>query len=473
MFAIDNEITCHQLAGYERLQAPIWIFDIHHLKIRWANRAALHLWNAASLEELLSRDLSQVSDATRTRLQSYLELFEQGETVVEQRTFYPEGNAVSVRCNCSGIPIENRRLAMLVEAERVANTEPDTLRSIEALRHTRVIISLCNESGKLLFQNPAAVTCYGNHVSNPENENLKQRFLNQNIWLEAEQEIITKGIFNKDVQVFTKQGVRWHSLEIRQTKDPINGFNMLLVNENDITALKQTEEELRWKETLLRSMANASPLAFYVVDNRTDEILYFNHRFCEIWGIEHLESQMQCGELKNNDIIRNCVGMLADSPAFAESFKALENEENRIILEDEIPFSDGRTIRRFSTQIRNQDDRYFGRLYLFDDITERKHIEEELKLADFSLEHSSLAIVWIDRNAKILRANKKACEQQNISREEFMSMYVWDSDPNFPKEAWPAHWEALKQQKNMSFTSEHYAKDGRAIPVEITLNYLE
>ncbi|MBD3562769.1 PAS domain S-box protein, partial [Planktothrix sp. FACHB-1355] len=59
---------------------------------------------------------------------------------------------------------------------------------------------------------------------------------------------------------------------------------------SDITDRKQAEEELRWKETLLRSMANASPLAFYVVDNRTDSILYFNHRFCEIWGIEHLET---------------------------------------------------------------------------------------------------------------------------------------------------------------------------------------
>jgi len=32
-------------------------------------------------------------------------------------------------------------------------------------------------------------------------------------------------------------------------------------------------------------MASSSPLEFYVVDNRTDRILYTNRRFCEIWGM--------------------------------------------------------------------------------------------------------------------------------------------------------------------------------------------
>lgn len=236
---------------------------------------------------------------------------------------------------------------------------------------------------------------------------------------------------------------------------------------------ERVEEELRRKETLLRSMTDASPFAFYVVDNRTDAILYFNHRFCKIWGIEHLEEQMQRGQLKNNNIIPDCLPVLADVPAFAESYKPLQSEENRAVVEDEIPFGDGRTIRRFSTQIRDEGDRYFGRLYLFEDITERKQVEEQLQLADFSLERSSLGLAWIDRNARILRVNQTACEQRGYSREELLSMHVWDTDPNFPIEAWPQHWQELKEQKTLSFTSQHFRKDGSVLPVEITLNYLE
>lgn len=332
-------MICYQLAGYERLQTPIWIYDIQNLKMRWANRAALQLWNAASLEELLSRDLSQVSTATYTRLQSYLELFKQGETIIEQWTFYPQGKAVSVRCTCSGILIEKDCLAMLVEAERITNIEQEALRSIEALRHTTVAISLCNKSGELIFQNPAAINCYGNCISNPENQHLKQRFFDRDIWLQVEQELTVKGIFKGDIQVLTKQGVHWHYIEIRQTNDPTDSSPILLINENDIT--------------------------------------------------------------------------------------------------------------------------------------ERKKIEEQLKLADFSVEHSSLATVWSDRNGKIIRANKKACEQQGFSRKELLSMYVWDCDPNFSQEAWLSRWEELKQHKTLSFTSEHRSKDGRMIPVEVSLNYLE
>ncbi|MEG4942711.1 PAS domain S-box protein [Microcoleus sp. F4-D5] len=241
----------------------------------------------------------------------------------------------------------------------------------------------------------------------------------------------------------------------------------------DITESKKAEEELRWKETLLRSMTDTSPLAFFVVDNRSDDILYFNHRFCQIWGIEHLEEQMHRSQLKNNDIIPECLPVLADVPAFAESCKPLQSEENRAVVEDEIPFSDGRTIRRFSTQIRDESDRYFGRLYLFEDITERKQIEEQLQLADFSLERSSLALAWIDRDARILRVNQTACEQRGYSREELLSMYVWEADPNFPIEVWSQHWQQLKEQKTLWFNSQHYRKDGSIIPVEITLNYLE
>ncbi len=153
----------------------------------------------------------------------------------------------------------------------------------------------------------------------------------------------------------------------------------------DITKRKQVEEQLRWKEALLSSMNSALPLALYVVDNRTDSILYFNHRFCEIWCIEHLEERMQRGEIKNNDLIPYCLQMLLDVPAFAESCKPLQSEANRAVIEDEISFVDGRTIRRFSTQIRNELDLYFGRLYIFDDVTQRNQTEQALQEANQNL----------------------------------------------------------------------------------------
>jgi PAS domain S-box-containing protein len=138
-------------------------------------------------------------------------------------------------------------------------------------------------------------------------------------------------------------------------------------------------EELRWKDAMLRTMTNSSHWAFYAVDDRTDAIVYFNHRFCEMWGIEHLEEQMQRGELKNTDIMPNCLPLLNDVTAFTQSYQFLQREENHSSMEDEISFVDGRTIRRLCTQIRDKRNHYCGRLYIFEDVTERKQEQEALR----------------------------------------------------------------------------------------------
>jgi len=191
-----------------------------------------------------------------------------------------------------------------------------------------------------------------------------------------------------EIQTLKQIGVQVGAVVQRlQQEQRIHNLNQQLELNSKQTsaALKQVQTELCWQKALLQTMTNAAPLAFYVVDNRTDTILYFNHRFCEIWGIDHLEPLMRCGSLKNNDLIPACLPLISDIPAFAASCEPLQDESNRITIEDEIAFVDGRTIRRFSSQIRDQSDRYFGRLYIFEDITARKQAENKLRKSETDL----------------------------------------------------------------------------------------
>ena len=110
---------------------------------------------------------------------------------------------------------------------------------------------------------------------------------------------------------------------------------------------------------------------------------------------------------------------------------------------------------------------------LLSDITERKRAEEELRLTQFSLEHASDAIFWMDPQGRIVYVNEAACRALGRSREELLSLSIPDIDPLFPKEAWEAHWEKVKTRGSMTFETQHQTKQGRVFPVEITANYLE
>lgn len=168
-------------------------------------------------------------------------------------------------------------------------------------------------------------------------------------------------------------------VEIHSRRMEWGNEKLILSIAHDITELKKTEKNLIWNINLIRSVAENSPLAFYVVDNKTDSILYLNHNFCKLWGLKSFEKEIKEGKLKNNDVILKILPLVKDKEFFMKTCKPLQNEENRSILEDEISLTDGRVVRRFSTQIRDQKDHYFGRLFICEDISERKKNENAIK----------------------------------------------------------------------------------------------
>jgi signal transduction histidine kinase/CheY-like chemotaxis protein len=144
-------------------------------------------------------------------------------------------------------------------------------------------------------------------------------------------------------------------------------------------------------EMLMRAEIDASPFGMLVVDNRTDAILDFNRRFCEIWGLFALEGRMRRGELTHSDLVLHCAPVLHDPEAFARGLVPLQDELNQVVVDDEIAFVGGRTIRRYSAQIRDGADQYVGRLYKFEDITERRRLEERVALSERMVAVGTLA----------------------------------------------------------------------------------
>ena len=154
-------------------------------------------------------------------------------------------------------------------------------------------------------------------------------------------------------------------------------------------AIQRQGEVLRSKEALLRSMTEASPSAFFVVDEKTAALLYFNRRFCQMWGLEANEPGMRGGEIGFDQIAAHCQTVALDVPVFSAISGRAKNGSTEEVLEDELHLEGDRIVRRFSAPVRDDKGGYFGRLYIFEDISERKRAERELAVArDAALEAS-------------------------------------------------------------------------------------
>jgi diguanylate cyclase (GGDEF)-like protein/PAS domain S-box-containing protein len=282
-----KQLTSVHLAAFQDLHIPIWIYDTQNWKIEWANDAALQLGNANNLEALSLR-LNETLNSKITELLNALENFKQGETLQENWTISSEEETINLRCYCSGVQTENGQLAILLEAHIEHNQRiyPETLRLVEAWRHTNFMLSLYTLDGELLLQNPAAKNCYGN--LSPNGKNNDRSFFNSFLAPAVGQEAldcINKGkIFSVETQVKTDKGLCWHKIEARKTYDPVTGNYLILVSEKDINDRKKSEEKLRESQHFLQKLTNTVPQILYIFDLSDNKSLYLNQRSIEILG---------------------------------------------------------------------------------------------------------------------------------------------------------------------------------------------
>ncbi len=106
------------------------------------------------------------------------------------------------------------------------------------------------------------------------------------------------------------------------------------------------------------------------------------------------------------------------------------------------------------------------------DISEQKRTEGALRLAKFSMERAADAVYWIDHQARILDVNEAASLMLGYSKDELCAMTVHDLNPDFQKDTWPEFWAETQRHGTMVLETAHRAKNGRLIPVEVSVNYL-
>lgn len=110
---------------------------------------------------------------------------------------------------------------------------------------------------------------------------------------------------------------------------------------------------------------------------------------------------------------------------------------------------------------------------IIEDITERKQVEERLKLSQFSIDRAVESIFWIGPDGRFLYVNDTACQFLGYTRAELLTLTMGDIDSRYPTEIWPIHWKATKERGPITVESRHLTNSGEKVPVEVTFNHLE
>jgi len=143
----------------------------------------------------------------------------------------------------------------------------------------------------------------------------------------------------------------------------------------EITDHMQAVAELRRKTAFLEAKVGASLDGILVVDSHGQKILQ-NQRFIDLWKIPPEIAQDQ-HDSRQLEFVRS---MTRNPEQFAAKVAHLYAHPNEV-SQDEIELLDGTVLERYSSPVRDPSGNYFGRIWTFRDLTERRILEAQLRQA--------------------------------------------------------------------------------------------
>ncbi len=222
------------------IEVPVWIFDVEHSNIAWANKCAIEFWNANSLTELQSRDLSNdMSDNVHLRLRQFLTDCDQSQrTIYDEWTIYPNNVPKTMRMAFSKYSLNDGRAALLVQIlDKEIDATPSALHSMQALLHTSAMISVFDANLNLIYANPAARNTFGK-----KNLTLSSYIANDTTLTNILKRFEAEGSYSGELIVNTQFGQCWHAVNIQTSPNPVNAGRTFLISATDVTEKRRVQQ---------------------------------------------------------------------------------------------------------------------------------------------------------------------------------------------------------------------------------------
>ncbi len=266
-----------QLAGLDRVDTPVWVFDAERCQALWANPAGLEIWKASTVRELQERNHNATqSEAVYALLNDYLCRVKDGEKIAVWVTLDSRGT--TRRCYQSHhlVTLADNRHVLLVEAQ----AEPPAEEMFALASNYTLTIGLYAVSGRLVSGNPAFMELSEVELLSDLNDLLPPDTAFRQ-WPETLKE---KDTLTFEKTLSTKRGKRTYRGDLRLVRTQ-RGRPQGLLTLYDLTEQRLVESEMALRESqsrmeLLLDNARAGTFTW----NLLDHSMHFDRYFSAMLG---------------------------------------------------------------------------------------------------------------------------------------------------------------------------------------------
>lgn len=263
----------------------------------------------------------------------------------------------------------------------------------------------------------------------------------------------------------TRWGWRWQAWVNTAIRDEEGNVTGVVATGRDITVQKKAEQALRDSEQRFVAFMDRLPAAAMIKD-ASSQLVFANRYFVEEFGVTDWRGKC-CSDLFPGDVAEQLMAMDQQTLAEGSATTTLE-----------LPHRDGRLhiyrVEEFSIPQQERQRPLLAAIAI--DVTDmvrvERQLEEETQRNRQLLETTIDGYILADTEGQIMDVNPSYCRMVGYGRDELLKMNIRQLECSLHPDQIQERIEEMMRQGSARFETQHRAKDGRAIDLEVSITVL-